>query len=559
MKNRQNKLSKYLIIGVLFLGISLLLTNCQNENDDIVNLQQKNKYEKLFNSKIASQNLGFETDNLYVNWQNPEILEINKKGNGGIYQYNIELIEKVTNNSNLFVDEVSYKLIVNEQDTQLTLLRFEPFKNSFNTSPSETNLEGFSGMKFIFDKKGIIEDIYTYIKGEKIASFNETKHKRKDKNTNIILSKADGSDFNDCTDINGNPISGCSDSNDTGSTGGGGGGGYAVEYVRNYTDWYMRCDVCTAQDSYDGILYVFNGHNYIYRETTEQGNSVRWVWTPNSNNRYINVFNSRTANGTVGPNFKGNKRNFDEEEGLPCPIGFVKIGDNCAKIVEDDQIFNELTDKAKCVYDKLEELSTGFKNAIKKFDGEFPVSHLKFIMEDLGTPRAETRAPDGAGSSPDYVITIAINSNSNIHGASYRPNLMTAKTIAHEVIHAEMFRKLLSLAKQGNLNFSNWTRQQQIDFTLAIKNDFPGIYDYYRRHKDWQHEQMASHYRQTIADILKDFDNNQHQSQFYLDVAWEGLIKSNITSWTDLSLSEKDRIKKVLGDYINANKNETCQ
>jgi hypothetical protein len=257
---------------------------------------------------------------------------------------------------------------------------------------------------------------------------------------------------------------------------------------------------------------------------------------------------------------EGMTRNSEGKCERPCPDGFVRgNGVNSPRCVEEDQIINELEDKAKCVYEKLEKLSTGFKDAIKKFDGDFPVSHLNLIMEDLGNTRGETRAPDGAGTSPDYVITIAINNNSNIHGASYRPNLMTAKTIAHEVIHAEMFRKLLSLAKQGNLNFSNWTRQQQIDFTLAIKNDFPGIYDYYKRHKDWQHEQMASHYRKTIADILKDFDNNQRQNQFYLDIAWEGLIKSNISSWTDLSQQEQDRIKKVISDYINTNKNENCQ
>ncbi|WP_299157724.1 hypothetical protein [uncultured Tenacibaculum sp.] len=225
----------------------------------------------------------------------------------------------------------------------------------------------------------------------------------------------------------------------------------------------------------------------------------------------------------------------------------------------DDKIINELTGKAKCVYENLEKLSTNFKNAIQKFDGDFPVSHLNLIMEDLGNTRGETRAPNGAGSSPDYVITIAINSNSNIHGVGYRPNLMTAKTIAHEVIHAEMFRKLLSLAKQGNLDFTGWSSQQQKDYIISIKKDFPGIYDYYRRHKNWQHQQMATHYRQTIADILSDFDNNQHSNQFYLDTAWEGLIKSNIYTWTSLSKEEQDRIKKVISDYINLNKNETCQ
>jgi len=225
----------------------------------------------------------------------------------------------------------------------------------------------------------------------------------------------------------------------------------------------------------------------------------------------------------------------------------------------EDKIFNELTGKALCVYEELEELSGGFRNAIKKFDGKFPVSHLNFIMEDLGNTRAETRAPDGAGGSPDYVITIALNNNSNIHGVNYRPNLMTAKTIAHEVIHAEMFRKLLSVLDNGG-NIAGVTRQNVLD---ALDGDFPGMYDYYRRHKNWQHQQMATHYRGSIADILKEFDNNQHSNQFYLDLAWEGLIYEQgdkaIYIWTSQPQDEKDRIKKVIKDYIENFKNENCQ
>jgi len=48
-----------------------------------------------------------------------------------------------------------------------------------------------------------------------------------------------------------------------------------------------------------------------------------------------------------------------------------------------------------------------------------------------------------------------------------------------------------------------------------------------------------------------------------MDLAWEGLIyesSSNaIYTWTSLSQTEKDRIKKVITDYIKDNKNETCQ
>ena len=250
--------------------------------------------------------------------------------------------------------------------------------------------------------------------------------------------------------------------------------------------------------------------------------------------------------------------------------GMVSIGitdSNGGCVDEDDlQIINELTGKADCVYDKLTESSTDFKNAIKKFDGDFPVSHLKLIMEDLGNTRGETRAPNGAGSSPDYVITIAINSNSNIHGVNYRPNLMTAKTIAHEVIHAEMFRKLLSVLDNGG-NIAGVTRQQ----FLNVRNNFPGLYDYYKRYSfntstpnNAQHQAMATHYRQTIADILKDFDNNQHSNQFYMDLSWEGLRYDGTTgnnaiyTWTSLPPSEKERIEDVIENYIEANKNENC-
>lgn len=70
---------------------------------------------------------------------------------------------------------------------------------------------------------------------------------------------------------------------------------------------------------------------------------------------------------------------------------------------------------------------------------------------------------------------------------------------------------------------------------------------------------MATHYRQTIADILKEFDNSQHSDQFYLDIAWEGLKYPNIYTWSSQSQQEKDRINKVISDFINANKNQNCQ
>ncbi|MCW9706976.1 hypothetical protein [Fodinibius salsisoli] len=140
-----------------------------------------------------------------------------------------------------------------------------------------------------------------------------------------------------------------------------------------------------------------------------------------------------------------------------------------------------------------------------------------------------------------------LNNNSTKAGVNYRPNLMVAKTMAHEVIHAEMYRKMMAIAKDPN--FDNFTRQELTD--LLSNDDYPGIYYYYRKYvKGWQHQQMANHYRETIADIIQRFDRFQHSRQFYMDLAWEGLMYDDIDAWANKSNAEKARIENVVLNYI---------
>jgi hypothetical protein len=192
--------------------------------------------------------------------------------------------------------------------------------------------------------------------------------------------------------------------------------------------------------------------------------------------------------------------------------------------------------KADCVYEKLVNLSGGFKNAIKKFDGDFPVAHLRFKVDyDLAdTTNAITR--DGS----EFLIEILFNGNT----LNDRTILGLARTFLHEVIHAEMYRKVKSV--NGSIS----------------ETDFPGIYDYYRRHiKNWQHEQMASHYRNSIARMLQEFDtgiplsSQQSPDQFYLDMSWVGLQKT--LAWDNLDENEKIRIVHSIV-YYESNGNKTC-
>lgn len=157
-----------------------------------------------------------------------------------------------------------------------------------------------------------------------------------------------------------------------------------------------------------------------------------------------------------------------------------------------------------------------------------------------------------------------MNDDNSIHGINYRPNLLNVKTIVHEVLHAEMFRKLLSLSNNNG-------RIDTGKLTSMLKNgDYPGMLVYYLRYgnkinSSWQHQQMAQHYREVIGRILQEYDTgvnvdlNTTPDRIYMDLAWEGLDHSELVAWQDvLSKSERNRIRGVIKNYIAQNKNEKC-
>ncbi|MBB4799999.1 hypothetical protein HNP37_000038 [Flavobacterium nitrogenifigens] len=212
------------------------------------------------------------------------------------------------------------------------------------------------------------------------------------------------------------------------------------------------------------------------------------------------------------------------------------------------QIIDELKGKAKCIFEQLKNSSSGFENAIKKFDGEFTVSHLKLTINNnlASNVYGETQLPI------NFVTEIQI-SNSNLNNLS---DLGAATVFAHEIIHAEIYRKMLSAAQIGTLtpDGSNMTPQQQINYINSMKDNFPGLYDYYfKRYKPtWNHEMMANHYRNTLADIIQQFDGNRLPRSTYEAITWLGLGKldSNNTTlaWDNLPASEKIKITNLINE-----------
>ena len=190
-----------------------------------------------------------------------------------------------------------------------------------------------------------------------------------------------------------------------------------------------------------------------------------------------------------------------------------------------------------CIFNKAK-TAPNFKQYLKNFDPDFSVAHLLFDLKPLpnnSEANATTAEPDR------YWIEITLNAN-NLD----RPWLDIARTLMHEIIHAEMYRILLSLASTSNGQID----KDELDNMLNNHN-YPGLYEYYReyRFQDMQHELMAAYYRGIIKNFLKQLDNNITNSQAEA-IAWVGL--QGTTAWNDLTPAQQNAILNTYFSWRNS-------
>ena len=193
------------------------------------------------------------------------------------------------------------------------------------------------------------------------------------------------------------------------------------------------------------------------------------------------------------------------------------------------------------IYEQMGGAAT-FKDHLKDFDGDFSIADLNFtvgVHPDFPSASAVTNPPD------NYMIEIMFNPNQ-----LDRPILDVARTMIHELIHVEIYRKLLSLSQQGSIPWSE-------DFIHSIRNNYPGLYDYYMRYYydipegvppgDPQHQLMAQHYRDVIEQALREFDDSQ-TDEIYAALAWTGL--KNTVAWNNLSPEEQNTINQIRAIFL---------
>ncbi|MEZ7514919.1 hypothetical protein [Flavobacterium frigidarium] len=207
-----------------------------------------------------------------------------------------------------------------------------------------------------------------------------------------------------------------------------------------------------------------------------------------------------------------------------------------------DKIIHELTGKAKYLNALLDKNGDSFvKNLLANFKGKSEFN-IQIVSKDKVTTLDENGIIKEINGKTIYtpgstLLTIEISTTrKDEHSA-----LEAARTILHEYVHADIFRKLNTA--------SSLVGERAVDFKTT--------YDAYGN----QHGVMASLYINSMKEALKGFhktvltnDYNGYvkyfeeepSDAFYEAMAWNGLKENNVKAWVDLPADKKASIESLV-------------
>ncbi|NRT17186.1 hypothetical protein HNP99_003565 [Flavobacterium sp. 28A] len=212
------------------------------------------------------------------------------------------------------------------------------------------------------------------------------------------------------------------------------------------------------------------------------------------------------------------------------------------------------------VYSQLGK-APGFQTYLQKFDNKFLLANLKLSVDNqFGINYPINQNAQAITLTPEnYLIKIILNNDASLPSNIMKfPKIISPIIFIHEMMHAEINRILLKCSKLPNVNTQNMTDKQWGIYLKNIQNDFPKLYKYYEQYQlnttnptEFQHEYMADRYRNTIKQVLKQYDSNAHSEEFYNTLSWFGL--KGTAAWTNLKIEQRDQINNSL---LNIYENE---
>lgn len=322
-------------------------------------------------------------------------------------------------------------------------------------------------------------------------------------------------------------------------------------YQNNFCGGYIDLMAWEAdkQAALDGYIDNVSTHriiasNLIQELNITNQNQIEWLSSytyKNDLNNLSNFMQNYRVNGIV----PAEVINFAKE--------VVEAILNGAEVDYEERIINGLTGKAKCVYDKLNELNL-FKSTI----GKFARGNYNLILKGWTQGACNNPSDDGCTDAKDLIngnITIYIQN-------TQQGTLDLAATILHEGIHAELYKYVDEYQKGIDPN----KRENLLEYYFAYKVDNGG-----NRFatSNAQHQHMADAYITPIAKALRQLDNNQYPLKDYLSLAWDGLRSYGVEDpsgvegyfengqWTTLDTNKSYQgMTKILK---NTNFNKNCK
>lgn len=196
---------------------------------------------------------------------------------------------------------------------------------------------------------------------------------------------------------------------------------------------------------------------------------------------------------------------------------------------------------------------------LKKFLKDGPKGYLRLSADSNFKTNWRNNTGAMAITRPpnNNIIQIVFNTDIDLPSSvNNNSTLSVGLALIHEILHAEMFKKLLEASDTSFIPEKNTPEWEKLFDKL-----YGSFYEYFDLYThisfqtnnptDVQHQLMAQSYIETLSTALAEFDKNQHSEQFYKEMAWMGLEKT--TAHTRLPHS----IQLQISETIKKGRNET--
>jgi hypothetical protein len=512
MKMNKNRTTKLLKIGILFFGISLFLWNC--EKDENPHEHQEHQIAEInylnigelpevaaalsgLNTLGSTQNKSTASRSMNTDFGSLNLTDILQYANNdGKLTYSF-LIDKEIDLDTPYAFE-NLHLVKLEEGYLAYILKWEPNEEWFEDNDYNFLLQYFTGKRTHYDLDYNIIEQTEFINGQPInGTANRSNIQQKSMDMEIS-----------CVDL--------------------------IYSLCNGVPYDCGGSICGfGSQTYCSITYGGGG-------TGGDGN----------NNGDSDNNNETGGSGTRIPrNDDDSSDVVDNGDAIVVPVA-PSFEDYFDKYVFIDEEFKKHP-CLKDVYNKMGK-ATKFKEYLQNFEATASVADLRFTADDNCSlnPANQDYLNAMAITNPPLSsneIVITFNTDTNTSGNILnKPDVFKAVSMIHEMIHAEMYRKMLDamIAAQGAGTTLDWTDltydefRQYIDVTL--QNKYFGIWDYYVRYDDnndtpdnGQHQQMAQHYRDIVKQALTDYDPTLTEEQKEA-LSWIGLNEANIVAWQNL-------------------------